>query len=417
MQEEILINKKLLTVTSLNKLIKTLLETDELLQDLSLKGEVSDFKVYPSGHAYFTMKDEGAQISCVFFGYKARNVTSPDIKNGDKVEAQGRISVYEKRGNYQFVATSLKKEGLGDLYAKYQALKEKLEKEGLFATEYKKPILDFAQKIGVVTSVEGAAVHDIITTIRGRDGGVEIIISPTKVQGEDAPASIISALENIQKVQGIDIVIIGRGGGSFEDLMAFSDEGVVRAVFACKIPIISAVGHETDFSLCDFAADYRAPTPTGAAQIAVFPVYERKKTFENMVKRLYHGLNNLYNQKSHKLQLILQSLPFKYPLSITEQRKIYVDELDKTFNQSISAYLLAKNSEFEILKNKLLMLNPEDVLNRGYCICKIPGKRKIISSLKKLKEGQGVEVYFKDGSFEGTVDEIKSMDFLFDNSD
>ncbi|HBK27578.1 MAG TPA: exodeoxyribonuclease VII large subunit [Dialister sp.] len=330
------------SVSDINRHIREIFERHEELSKIPVVGEISNFKRYASGHCYFTLKDASSALRCVMFrGYADKMRFVP--KNGQKVVAFGSISVYERDGAYQLQVMAMRSDGIGSLMQAYEALKEKLLQEGLFEQSRKKPLPLLPKTIGVVTSSSGAAVHDIITVSRRRNPGVRILLYPVKVQGEEAAGEIVKAIEFFNRTKLAELLIVGRGGGSIEDLWAFNEEPVVRAVAASDIPVISAVGHETDFTLCDFAADRRAATPSQAAEIAVIDVNAYKNGIASLIER---GKNCLQNKISDQMQ--------------------FRDSLHQEMVHTMSTILEQKKHQFVLLTAKLNALSPLAVMARGY---------------------------------------------------
>ena len=330
------------SVSDINRHIREIFERHEELSKIPVVGEISNFKRYASGHCYFTLKDASSALRCVMFrGYADKMRFVP--KNGQKVVAFGSISVYERDGAYQLQVMAMRPDGIGSLMQAYEALKEKLLQEGLFEQSRKKPLPLLPKTIGVVTSSSGAAVHDIITVSRRRNPGVRILLYPVKVQGEEAAGEIVKAIEFFNRTKLVELLIVGRGGGSIEDLWAFNEEPVVRAVAASDIPVISAVGHETDFTLCDFAADRRAATPSQAAEIAVIDVNAYKNGIASLIER---GKNYLQNKISDQMQ--------------------FRDSLHQEMVHTMSTILEQKKHQFILLTAKLNALSPLAVMARGY---------------------------------------------------
>ncbi len=370
------------SVSQINHYIKGLIENREELSKIPVSGEISNFKRYSSGHCYFTLKDSNSALRCVMFrGYADRLSFIP--KNGEKVVAFGNISVYERDGAYQLQVMAMRPEGIGSLMQAYEKLKEKLEKEGLFDMARKKPLPLLPKTIGVVTSPSGAAVHDIITVSRRRNPGAKIILYPVKVQGEEAASEIAHAIEFFNKKKLADLLIVGRGGGSIEDLWAFNEEPVVRAVAASEIPIISAVGHETDFTLCDFAADKRAATPSQAAEIAVIDVQAYKNGIANLIAK---GGNFLQKRVDEQSQ--------------------YLDHLQQNMTLAMANLLEKKKHEFTLLTAKLNALSPLAVMSRGYTITWKEIGVPVVNT-NNIAVGDTITTAVVDGTITSVVSDIK----------
>ena len=369
------------SVSQINHYIKGLIENREELSKIPVSGEISNFKRYSSGHCYFTLKDSKSALKCVMFrGYAMRLSFVP--KNGEKVIALGNISVYEKDGVYQLQVMAMRPEGIGSLMQAYAQLKDKLEREGLFDEMRKKPLPLLPKTIGVVTSPSGAAVHDIITVSRRRNPGAKIILYPVKVQGEEAAGEICRAIEFFNRKKLADVLIVGRGGGSIEDLWAFNEEPVVRAVAASEIPIISAVGHETDYTLCDFAADRRAATPSQAAEIAVIDVQAYKNGITNLIQR---GGNYLQKRVDEQAQ--------------------YLDHLQDNMVDAMDNMIEKKRHQFTLLTAKLNALSPLAVMSRGYTITWKDTSIPVVNT-ESVSVGDTLTTAVTDGTITSIVSEV-----------
>ncbi|WP_406535388.1 exodeoxyribonuclease VII large subunit [Methanobrevibacter sp.] len=411
-----------LTVSQVNAYINKKLKMDVNLRNIYIKGEISNYKTYPSGHSYFTLKDENSQIPAVMFkGRKASLKFKPE--NGMKVIIKGKIEVYERDGKYQLYASTITEDGIGNLHVAFEQLKKKLKAEGLFDEEHKKEIPKYPRRIGVVTARTGAAIRDIITTIEKRYPYCEILVFSTLVQGDQAAPQIVRKIKYAQQFD-IDTLIVGRGGGSIEDLWPFNEEIVARAIYECEIPVISAVGHEIDFTISDFVADARAPTPTGAGMIAVPDASEVKYKMSQLTGRLNKNITDLVTQNRTKLTHISQKQILKDPESIYEIKGMHLDnlvtKLDFTSkniigeNKNRLLHLKNKNvlkNPQEIIKmkrepylrnvDKLNVLNPLLTLKRGYTLAKVEGK--VVSSAKDVKSGDELDVEFNDGAINTRV--------------
>ena len=415
-------NKEYLTVSQLTRYIKYKLDNDTNLREVYLKGEISNFKAHTRGHFYFTIKDEGSRINAVMFASSASKVKfTPE--DGMKILVTGRISVYEATGGYQIYVNEMMEDGVGNLYVAFEQLKKKLASEGLFDDRYKKPIPKIPERVGVITASTGAAIRDIISTINRRFPLTEVILLPSLVQGEGAKEDIV---RQIKRAEGynLDVLIVGRGGGSIEDLWAFNEEIVARAIFECPIPIISAVGHEIDFTIADFVADLRAPTPTGAAEIAVpnktdvinylnqlnlrsrkavGTILELKRKKLDSIKGHYI-LNNpldLYSAKIQKLDYLTESLVKNYKV-IIDKEKIKLNNIKTRPLFSNPLVILDKTKQkYALLLSKLDALSPLKTLERGYGIIKI--NDKAVTSIKDLKKDDLINIELKDGSKEAII--------------
>ncbi len=365
------------SVSQLTGYIKELIENDSYLQSVTVKGEISNFIAHRSGHWYFTLKDGDSQIKAVMFRSSNMRV---DFKpeDGHKIVIHGRISVYEGRGEYQIYASSMKRDGLGDLYVAFEEMKRRLEEEGLFDRRFKKPLPPFPSKIGVITSANGAAVRDIKNIAARRCPSVQLVLYPALVQGAGTEMSLIKALDYFENNYKVDVIIIGRGGGSIEDLWGFNGEKLARKIFSMQTPVVSAVGHETDFTICDFVADLRAPTPSAAAELTVPDV------------------NSLLQDLDMRYERITETMS-----GIIEVGKEYLLDFGETFKKIGVEQLRFKNEQLKGLVGKIETLNPLSVLSRGYSVSLKNGKT--IKSVNEVALGERLEVRFKDGKIQTTV--------------
>lgn len=408
---------KTFTVSEINSYINKKMKFDPNLKNILIKGEISNYKTFSSGHSYFTLKDEKSQIPGVMFKGMKDRFLKFEPKDGMKVIIKGKIEVYEKDGKYQLYATKITEDGIGELYIAYEQLKKKLEKEGLFDDAHKKEIPKYPKRVGVVTAQTGAAVRDIITTIKKRYPICKILVFSTLVQGNQAAPQIVRQIKRAQNFD-LDTLIVGRGGGSIEDLWPFNEEIVAREIYACEIPVISAVGHEIDYTISDFVADRRAPTPTGAAVIAVPDINEVKNNVNQLSTRINNNINNRISENKTRLEHISQKQIFKNPETIYEIKGMGLDSLVSKLNSASKNIIfdnrtkLFKLENSHILKNpaeitkskrevvlrnieKLEILNPLDTLKRGYTIAKANGK--VVSSAKEVNSGDELDIEFDDG--------------------
>ena len=406
-----------LTVSQLNAYINKMLKFDSNLKNIYVKGEISNYKTYPSGHSYFTLKDKKSQIPAVMFKGRKR-LLKFQPEDGMKVIIKGKVEVYEKDGKYQLYATTITEDGIGALHIAFEQLKKKLDKEGLFDDAHKKEIPKYPKKIGVITAQAGAAVNDIIRTIKGRYPHCEILVFSTLVQGDRAAPQIVSQITRAQKFD-IDTLIVGRGGGSIEDLWPFNEEIVARAIYDCSIPVISAVGHETDWTISDFVADARAPTPTGAAVLAVPDINEVQYKLQQLTDRLNKNISDKITENKSKLNNISQKQIFKNPESIYEIKAMNLDNLISKLEFASKNIILENRNKLFKLENKNILKNPEEItkmkkevflrhvaklevlnplitLKRGYTLTKVEGK--VVSSAKDVKSGDKLDVEFNDGT-------------------
>lgn len=347
------------SVSQINSYLKKKFNMDPKLKNIQVKGELSNYKSYSNGHDYFTLKDENSQIKGVLYKGRKRNLEF-EPKNGMKVIIKGSIEVYEKNGYYQLKANTIKKDGIGDLYIAFEKLKKKLQSEGLFDKEHKKEIPKYPKRIGVITAKTGAAIKDIITTINRRYPQCEIYVFSTLVQGDFAAPQIVSQLKKSQKYD-LDTIIIGRGGGSIEDLWPFNEEIVAREIFDCKIPIISAVGHETDFTISDFAADLRAPTPTAAAELAVPQTDELNNRIYQISKRLTKIIENKISNNKERLDNICKKQIIKNPESIYDIKQMHLDQLINNLDHSSKDIITKNKSKLQLLENNAVLKNPKNI--------------------------------------------------------
>ena len=407
---------KYITVTQLTRYIKYKIDNDTNLNEVFLKGEISNFKAHSRGHFYFTLKDENSRINAIMFSSQTSKIKFMP-EDGMKVLVTGKISVFEANGAYQIYVSDMLEDGVGNLYIAFEQLKKKLEEEGLFKDIYKKPIPKIPIKVGVVTAPTGAAIKDIISTIKRRWPLTEIYLFPALVQGEEAKDDIVKQIRKADSF-GLDTLIVGRGGGSIEDLWAFNEEIVARAIFECSTPVISAVGHEVDFTIADFVADLRAPTPTGAAEMAVPQLADVSKYLKQINIRLENTILNKVKNNRRKLNDIKNSNIFKNPIIIYQTKEMIFDSLieklkfnminltnikEKELIRLKNSYVLKnpfqllekKNNKYLNLVSKLETLSPLLTLKRGYTITK--KNNKVIDSSKKLSKGDKLDIEFNDG--------------------
>jgi len=419
-------NSKYLSVTAINKYLKAKFDNDDNLRVVFLKGEISNIKYHTTGHIYFSIKDENSKINAIMFSNSAKKLLFKPV-DGSKILVTGRISVYEATGGYQIYVDEMLEDGIGNLYIAFEKLKQDLAKEGLFDSIHKKEIPKIPDKVGVITASTGAAIKDIISTIKRRYPICEVILFPSLVQGEYAKDDIVKNIKLAENYD-LDVLIVGRGGGSIEDLWPFNEEIVARAIFECSIPIISAVGHEIDFTIADYVADMRAPTPTGAAEMAVPNMTDLINTINNLKIRLNEGINKKLNYQKLYLDSIKNSYAIKNPLIMYENKKqkldILIDNLNKTL---LKKYDNAKH-KFEILKTnyilnnpnllykdkiikldnlieKLELINPLAVLKRGYSLTY--KDNKVVKDINDVKLGNNLLIKLHNGEINTTVIDVK----------
>lgn len=393
------------TVHELNNYVRAILNRDPILRQVRVTGEISNYKHHSSGHMYFTLKDDKDRINCVFFRQSQKGLDFIP-QDGDGVEVTGYVSIYGRDGQYQLYVESMEKAGVGQLYKAFEALKRKLEAKGVFDKEFKKPLPPYPKKIAVITSHTGAAVRDIINVITRRNKHVDILVVPAAVQGKEAPCQICDALDYVNTRDDIDIIILGRGGGSIEELWAFNEEEVALAIWRSRIPIISAVGHETDFTIADFVSDVRAPTPSAAGEIAV-PEFKQMRTDLLLLHRdLQRTVKRYIDYKRKDLEGLMNSYVFKSPQVLVNNHIQNLDQLNQRLGLSTKSLVQAKRNEFTKTVATINALNPLNILERGYTYTLLKETDKHISSVSHVKPNDKVKLIFKDGQADCTVDEI-----------
>ena len=391
------------TVTALNAYLRELLETDEVLQDLWVRGEISNFSQPRSGHLYFTLKDSESAMRCVMWKPSAMRLRFTPT-DGMLVEAHGSMSIYPAQGQVQLYVDALRPAGEGALYQEFLRLRAQLEAEGLFDPSHKRPLPRLPKHIGVVTSATGAALHDILQTLNRRLPTLRVTVAPTSVQGVEAPAGIIAALKRLNSLPDLDLIILARGGGSIEDLWAFNDEGVARAIFASRYPVISGVGHETDFTIADFVADLRAPTPTGAAELAT-PITkeELRAALQGAEAQLTELINRQLEDLKQALQLAQSELRRSSPRLRILNNIQRLDELQGRLERAIQQQLQRKQNNLANASDRLASLNPQAVLKRGYAIITDQATGQIISHTRQAVPWQPVWLQVQDGSIPAQI--------------
>lgn len=440
-------NEQILSVTDVNRYIKDLFTVDGFLNNVTVKGEISNLKIHGRGHLYFSLKDENSKINCVMFNYAPK--VSFELNDGMSVQVKGRVNVYEASGSYQIYVDEMTNDGVGNLYQLFEELKKRLNNEGLFDEKHKQKLPRIPKKIGVITAPTGAAVKDIISTINKRYPLCEILIFPTLVQGDGAKENIVKMIEKANE-SDVDVIILGRGGGSIEDLWAFNEEIVARSIYNSKIPIVSAVGHEIDFTISDFVADLRAPTPTGAALMVVPDQYEILRYLDEYKGRITNVINNklkrnqeklkhfansfiiknimsLYSPKEQKLDILIDKLNSSMTSKInnntnklnqillkikvvnpTEKIDYNIEkmkQLEKNLRNLICNIIKFKTNKLINLQTKIELLNPNNILNKGYSIVKI--NNKIIKSTEEVKINDSLDIILKDGIINSEVKGVK----------
>ena len=393
-----------LSVTELNQYVKNLVDGDELLMDVCVRGELSNYKIYPSGHHYFTLKDAESSLRCVMFKYSAMKLRFRP-ENGMSVTAFGRVSVYLRDGAYQLSCTALMPEGMGDLQVAFEQMKAKLSAEGLFDTAHKKPLPPFPEKIAIITSSAGAAIHDMIRILGHRWPMTKVILLPVRVQGVEAPAEIAGAIRYANEFQVADLIITGRGGGSLEDLWAFNDERVARAIYASRIPVISAVGHEPDVTISDYVADRRASTPSNAAEIAVPDWHEMQDALQNYEIRSRQAMEKMLKSLAQRLDALKSKRVLTDPGVYLDNRRMDLDRARDRLLAASERQLAAKRQSFVKLGAALDAMSPLRVLSRGYTVSS-NADGTILKSVKDLQPGQELSVRFLDGTADCRVETI-----------
>ena len=397
-----------LTVSQLNEYIKKVIDADSFLSGVYVKGEISNFVAHRTGHYYFTLKDQGSLIKSVMFASSASKLKFVP-ENNMKVILHGRVAAFTRDGTYNFYCDRMEPDGIGALYIAFEQLKRKLTAEGLFDQSRKKPLPKIPTRIGVITSPTGAAVWDIINIVTRRFKYAKVILYPSLVQGEDAPPQLISGLEYFNRTGSADVIIIGRGGGSMEDLWAFNNESLARAIYASRIPVISAVGHETDFTICDFVADRRAPTPSAAAEIAVPDTLELTRKINNITGRMELLLSKNIERKKMHLKMLSESRVMINPLNMLDEKKaILLSEIIR-LEAAIKGNTVAKKNRFIELSSMLSALNPLSVLSRGFSAV-FDKEGSLIKSAAAVKPGDELSLRLKDGEIRTTVKEIEIFD-------
>lgn len=392
------------SVSDVTKYIKGMFQSENVLQNVLIRGEISNFKRYASGHCYFTLKDAAASLKCVMFRSRAQSLRF-EPTNGLSVVAAGNISVYERDGAYQLYTDSLMPEGAGALSLAFEQLKEKLTQEGMFAAEHKQKLPAFPKTIGVVTSVSGAVLRDIYHVAKRRNPAIRLVLYPVQVQGEDSARQVAEGIEFFNQKYPVDVLIVGRGGGSMEDLWSFNEEVVVRAIYASHIPLISAVGHETDYTLADFAGDVRAATPSQAAELAVPDTLELARYLQGLQARLQGSAQHILQRKRSQLEACTEKAVWRNPQQLLAERRLRLDRAAEALQLHARNGLQLKKHALQLQLEKLEMLNPLQVLLRGYSL--VEKEKKIVKSTASLACGDTVRVVLADGSFAAGITAIE----------
>ena len=394
------------SVSEANNFIKALLDAVPQLQTIFVRGEISNYKCYPSGHHYFTLKDEGSALRCVMFrGMAARLRFRPE--NGMKVVAFGRIGVFPRDGGYQLYCSDLSVQGVGDLHVAFEQLKEALGKEGLFDPAHKKPLPKYPRRIAIITSSAGAAVHDMLRILKARWPMSEVVLLPVRVQGAEAPAEIAGALRYANKWKVADLIITGRGGGSIEDLWAFNDERVARAIYASDLPVISAVGHEPDVTISDFVADARASTPSNAAEIAVPEQKELRRRLDTLSARMEQSAQKRVKALRERCEALARSRVLRDPMAFIDDKRLLLDYTQRKLSALAQAQTAQRAQRFASLAASLDALSPLKVLGRGYAVAR-DENGTILRAAEEASVGEKIEVLLGQGSLMCTVDEQRT---------
>jgi len=397
------------TVSQITAYIRDLFDTDAALQDLWVEGEVSNCSRPPSGHIYFTLKDPGAEIACVLWRSKVAALDQMPA-DGQAVMVHGYVSVYEAKGRYQLYVDWLQWVGEGALFLRLQRLKDQLESEGLFAAERKRPLPTFPRKVGVVTSPVGAAVRDILQILERRFPLAEVVVAPSQVQGEDAPPQIVAALETLNAHTDVDVIIVARGGGSLEELWAFNDERVARAIFASRVPVVSGVGHETDYTIADFVADLRAPTPSAAAELVVPDQEELRLQIEQYQGSLFQAAKHVLSECRSQASQALTSLRRLSPRAMLDRWRQRLDERQQRMAVTQKHRLMLLREQLLGMHRRLEALSPQSVLDRGYSVVSHHDSGAVVRSTTQVSAGDAIDVRVSDGRFKGTVDAAGPID-------
>ena len=396
--------KNIYSVGQVNTYIKNMFAQDFMLHHISVKGEVSNCKYHSSGHIYFTLKDSTGTIQAVMFAGNRRGLRF-QMKEGDNVVVTGSIEVYERDGKYQLYDREIALEGAGDLYQKYEALKRELEEMGMFAPEYKQSIPKYAKTVGIVTAPTGAAIQDIRNIAGRRNPYVQLILYPALVQGEGAVASIVQGIQAMESLQP-DVLIVGRGGGSIEDLWAFNEEAVARAIFECSIPVISAVGHETDTTIADFVADLRAPTPSAAAELAVFDIQSFYEKLAHEKMQMNRRMEARLERAKQKEEYLAKQLQLLSPENQINSKRQYAMDLEERLGQLMQRTLRENQHRLELLAGALDGLSPAKKLSQGYSVVR-NRQGKNIRKTEDVKTGETLQIHVTDGTIEAEVTAVK----------
>lgn len=400
--------KHVYSVGQVNKYIKNMFAQDFMLHHISIKGEVSNCKYHSSGHIYFTMKDADGTINAIMFAGSRREGLKFPMKEGDRVVVTGSVEVYERDGRYQIYARTIERDGEGNLYLKFEALKRELEEMGMFAEEYKQPIPKYAKTVGIVTAETGAAIQDIRNIAGRRNPYVQLILCPALVQGEGAAASIVHGIHALEQI-GVDVIIVGRGGGSIEDLWAFNEEMVARAIFDCRIPVISAVGHQTDFTIADYVADLRAPTPSAAAELAVFDYRQAMQELLGMRQQMDKELRRKVTVARNHLEHQRMRLHYLSPQQRMNENRRRVAEYEEKLTGRMEELLRERRHRLALLAGTLESYSPVKKLSGGYAFVE-DGNHQALRSIHQIRKKDTVQIHLLDGTLTAAVTEIQAAE-------
>lgn len=400
--------KHVYSVGQVNKYIKNMFAQDFMLHHISIKGEVSNCKYHSSGHIYFTMKDADGTINAIMFAGSRREGLKFPMKEGDRVVVTGSVEVYERDGRYQIYARTIERDGEGNLYLKFEALKRELEEMGMFAEEYKQPIPKYAKTVGIVTAETGAAIQDIRNIAGRRNPYVQLILCPALVQGEGAAASIVHGIHALEQI-GVDVIIVGRGGGSIEDLWAFNEEMVARAIFDCRIPVISAVGHQTDFTIADYVADLRAPTPSAAAELAVFDYRQAMQELLGMRQQMDKELQRKVTVARNHLEHQRMRLHYLSPQQRMNENRRRVAEYEEKLTGRMEELLREHRHRLALLAGTLESYSPVKKLSGGYAFVE-DGNHQALRSIHQIRKKDIVQIHLLDGTLTAVVTEIQAAE-------
>ncbi|MGM0471554.1 MAG: exodeoxyribonuclease VII large subunit [Bacillota bacterium] len=406
--------QRVVSVTELTNYLKDKLQSDALLRDLSITGEISNFHHHSSGHMYFTLKDDTTRIKVVMFRSNNQQLKFQP-ESGMQVIIKGYVDIYRNRGEYQLYAQQMQPAGVGALQIAFEQLKEKLQAEGLFSSHYKQQLPEYPIRIGVITSPSGAAIKDILSVIKRRFAGVEILLAPATVQGKQSAPTLVRAIEQLNRVSDVDVIIISRGGGSLEDLWSFNEEEVARAIFNSSIPIISAVGHETDYTIADFVADKRAPTPSAAGELVVADKAELASYVGCLTTNLIQNINQKLSAKRNRVEYLTQRSVLLEPKRQLNEYQQRVDDLERRLINKLNQKLKLSRERFQSLTGKLDSLSPLNTLSRGYTVCRELESKRRLTSVSEIEIEDKLELILVDGKLTVQVKELNSTEIDSEN--